>query len=129
MNLRNLLSLACLSALCACSNAGASTLDAGEDLDCSVVLFYFKGLAEHLGRPANERHATMVIHEWYGARIRKAAPERWSDEEAMLAEAAPILETIKAEPMAARDELMTCTERAVDDPSFDAFARSMPPTA
>lgn len=121
---RSLFAIACLSALAACGSASASTLDPSDDLHCSVVAFYFKGLAEHKGAPADQLRATAVVDGWYAAKVREIAPTRWKDLDASLTEMAPILEAVKADPMAASDEHMACAKRATEDPSFAAFSNS-----
>ena len=106
-----------------CSNATATTLDPSSDVHCSVLAFYFAGLAEHNRAPADQRHATRVMHEWYSAKIRAVAVERWGDMDGMSGEIRPLLEEVKRAPGDMLDELGKCADRAGADPAFDAFVR------
>lgn len=125
MSPRNAVLMCCLSALAAgCGQAEAANPDPTRDIDCSVVAFYFKGLAEKDGAPQEQRRSTAAIHEWYALKLREIRIQR-GDTQSVLAEAAPILEAVKRDPLAALDELEACTDRAVSDPSFGSFAESI----
>lgn len=125
MVLRTLVLPVCLSfGVAACGNANAAALDPSRDVDCSVLTFYFKGLADHQGAPADQQHALAAMHEWYAVKTRALAVERWGDMEGLAGEVGPLLDAIKRDPMSMLDELAACTERAVEDPDFDRFART-----
>ena len=109
--------------LTACGEADATLIDPRNDVHCSVVAFYFHGLAKHEGAPADQQHATKVLHEWYAAKMRREAGERFKDWQNFEREISPLLEAIKAKPTAMTDELDACLDRAIADPAFDLFAR------
>ncbi len=99
--------------LAGCAEASAATPDPSQDIDCSVVAFYFQGLAEHQGAPADQRHATGAVFKWYSARIQTVAKQEGADR--VLSQAGPLLEAVKRDPRSMGDELLACTERAVKE--------------
>lgn len=111
------------SLLAACSEAAGATIDTTSDVDCSVVAFYYNGLAAHQGAPADQQGATRVIHEWYAAKLRDIVVKT-GDAQAVLAKAEPVLNAIKRDPKGMAGNLKNCADRAIGDPKFDAFARS-----
>lgn len=115
--------IACLI-LSGCGTASAATIDPADDVHCSVVAFYFHGLAKHHGFPDDQQRAAKGIHEWYASKMRQVAVGRWGGMAGFEKEVAPLLETIKSDPLAMRDEMTTCTERAGRDPAFNRFART-----
>lgn len=110
--------------LSSCGQANAATLDATDDVHCSVLAFYFQGLAKHHGFPAKQQKAANGLHDWYAAKIRSIAKERWGDMSGFEKEVAPLLQTIKSDPLAMSDEFLACTERAAADPEFSKHART-----
>lgn len=104
--------------LIGCGRAAATTIDPADDVHCSVVAFYFQGLTEHAGAPSDQRHAVKALQEWYSAKMRQVAVERWGGLAAAERELAPLLDAVKSDPVAMRDELLACTERAIADPAF-----------
>ena len=115
---------ASLVALAGCGQASGSVPDPSSDLHCSVIAFYFSGLAEHDGAPADQRRALAAVHEWYAAKLRQLATQR-GDPNSVLAEAEPILDAIKRDPRAMLDEHETCSERAMADPAFNRFVGTL----
>ena len=112
MQVRHALIAAAASTIAvACSQAVAATPDPSKDLDCSVITFYFSGLAKHRGAEVGEQQALASVFDWYRARVKGEAGAENGD--AMLSRAAPILEAVKRDPMNMRDELAACTDRAV----------------
>ena len=124
MRLSAWIRLAPIIVIAGCGEARGTVPDASNDLHCSVLSFYFAGLARHSGAPADQQRATAAIHEWYAAKAREVAAQR-SDPNAVLAEMEPIFEAIKQDPRSMLDELSACTDRAAADPGFDAFARTL----
>ena len=123
--MRNITLLSLASAfLSACASAGAVTVDAKNDVHCSILAFYFHGLAKHERAPEDQIRATKGLHDWYAEKMRASSGERFSDLKIMKAEVEPVLETIKADPVAMRDEYSSCADRALADPKFNHFARS-----
>ena len=116
--------LAVCMALTGCGQASAAAIDPRDDIHCSVLAFYFHGFAQHHGMPAAQIKAAQAVHDWYAARMRAVAGERWSDMASFEKETAPVLETIKADPLAMRDEFAACTQRAAADPAFNKHARA-----
>lgn len=126
--MRNILLVSLASALLsACSSAGAATVDVKNDVHCSILAFYFHGLAKHERAPEDQIRATRGLHDWYAEKARVSSGRRFSDLKVMQAEVEPILETIKADPNSMRDEYRGCADRAASDPQFDRFARSYMP--
>lgn len=115
--------VACLL-LSGCGKANATTVDPADDVHCSVVAFYFHGFAKHHGLPDNQQRAAKGIFDWYSAKMRQVAVKRWGGMAGFEKEVAPLLETIKSDPLAMRDEMTACTERALRDPAFARFART-----
>lgn len=114
--------LAC-TLLSACGAASATTVNPSDDVHCSVLAFYFHGLAEHQGVPRQHLAATKVMHEWYAVKMRQAAVERWGDMAGYEHEVGPLLDSIKSDPKAMEGEMLACVDRATADPAFDQFAR------
>jgi hypothetical protein len=108
-----------------CGTATAATLDPSDDAHCSLLAFYFNGLAEHQGAPRDQLRATKVLHEWYAAKIRQVAVKRWGDMSGYEKEMGPLLERIKSDPKAMGDELIACTDRAMATPDFNQFALNL----
>lgn len=111
--------------LTGCGSNTRPTLDPSRDLDCSVVSFYFAGFAKHVGAPAEQTRAAWVVSEWFHARLREDLAKQGQDGSGALASAEPLLEEIKRDPKAATDEFASCSNRAIADPGFDAFARKL----
>lgn len=88
------------------------------------MAFYYSGQAEHMGGPADQRRALAGISAWYNVKLRQITIERGGPE-TVLAEAGPILETVKRDPHATLDEFRVCVGRALADPTFDGFARAL----
>lgn len=116
--------LAVCIALAGCGQASAAVIDPADDVHCSALAFYFHGFAEHHKFPAAQINAAKGVHDWYAARMRSVAKERWGDMAGFEKEVAPLLEAIKADPLAMRDEMTACTERAAADPAFNQHARA-----
>lgn len=124
--------IACML-LSGCGPANATNLestdlvqvDSTNDVHCSVLAFYFNGLAEHRSAPRNQIRATKVVHEWYGAKMRRVAVERWDNWAEFAKETEPVLEAVKSDPAAMRDELLACTDRAIAEPGFEKFASEL----
>ena len=108
--------------LAGCSQAKAATVDPTNDVHCSVLAFYFHGFAKHHQAPDNQVRATKGFHDWYAAKMKKAAGERFKDAAVLEKEVGPLLETVKADPLAMRDEMSACADRAAADPTFNHFA-------
>jgi hypothetical protein len=101
------------SALAACAQASAAAPDTSSDIDCSVLAFYFNGLAEHRGAPLSQRRATQAVHEWYSIKVQKISREKGAD--AVLSRAGPLLETTKQDPMKMRAANTACADRALNE--------------
>jgi hypothetical protein len=111
--------------ICACSGSGnAAVVNPENDIHCSVLSFYFHGLAKHNGLSDEQLRASKGLEDWYAAKMRKALGEHYSDPAIMKSEIEPILEVVKADPLSMRDEVTACAKRASADPAFDMFARS-----
>jgi len=98
--------------LTACGQANASTPDVSQDVDCSVIAFYFTGLAQQMGVNPTEQRAVAAVHAWYSTRVRAIASE---DANEVLSRAGPILEAVKRDPANMRDEMAACTDRALNE--------------
>lgn len=122
--MRNLISAAILIGLCGCTSANAVTIDSNNDIHCSVLAFYFHGLAKHNDAPDDQLRAIKAIQDWYAVKMRSAEGGRYSDPAVMQSEIGPILESVKADPISVRDKAKSCADRAVADPSFNDFAHS-----
>jgi hypothetical protein len=122
--MRKLISAAIVIGLCGCASAYAVTIDSNNDIHCSVLAFYFHGLAKHDGAPDKQVRATKGLQDWYAVKMRAAEGGRYSDPAVMQSEIGPILESVKADPVSMRDKAKACADRAVADPSFNHFARS-----
>lgn len=116
--------LAC-TLLSGCGKFHAAPLDPADDVHCSVLAFYFHGRAQHEGAPGDHLRATKVMHEWYAARMRGVAAERWGDMSGFEKEVGPILEAVKEDPKGARDEMVVCTKRAIAAKGFERFAEEL----
>ena len=125
MRLTNWVCLAPIIFIAGCAEARGSVPDASNDLHCSVLAFYFAGLAQHSGAPADQQRGTAAVQQWYAAKARELAAQR-PDPNAALADMAPILEAIKRDPNSMLDEFSACTDRAAADPAFEVFARALP---
>jgi len=110
---RVLLFAAASAGLAACSQANAATPDPSQDIDCSVVAFYFSGLAEHRGVEPAQKRALAAVHKWYSKKVQAIAKDEGAN--GVLTRAGPVLEAVKRDPMNMRDELAACTDRAVND--------------
>jgi hypothetical protein len=123
--MRRLLTLMlAVESVAACSPASAVTIDPRNDVHCSVLAFYFHGLAVHDGASNTQIRATKGLQDWYTAKLRAHASGRYADPALLQRELGPILDTIKANPDSMRDAARTCVSRAAADPSFNDFARS-----
>jgi hypothetical protein len=111
--LRVFLVVLATSGLLGCAQASAATPDPSQDLDCSVVAFYFNGLAKHKGAAADQHHALSTVNKWYATRLQAIAKK--DGVESVLARTGPLLEAVKREPMEMRDELSACTDRALSE--------------
>jgi hypothetical protein len=99
--------------LAACSQASAATPDTSNDIDCSVLAFYFDGLAGHTGAPPSQKRATAAVHSWYSVKVQRISQERGAH--AVLSRAGPVLEAVKQDPMNMRDAHKACAFRAVNE--------------
>ena len=99
--------------LTACGRANAATPDVSQDVDCSVVAFYFTGLAQQMRVEPTQQRAVAAVHDWYSARVRAMASQEGANE--VLSRAGPILEAVKRDPVNMRDEMAACTDRAVNE--------------
>lgn len=108
----------------ACSPASAVTIDPANDIHCSVVSFYFHGLAKHEHAPEIQIRATKGLQDWYAAKMKVATAGRFADLATAKAETEPLLDAINSDPASMRDELLKCAERATADPAFNGFADS-----
>ena len=122
--MRNLLAVAVLIGLSACGPANAVPVDAKNNIHCSVLAFYFHGLAKHDGAPNKQIHAMKGLQDWYAIKMRSDVGGRYFDPAVMQSEVGPILATIKADPFSMRDEVVACADRAAADPAFNDFSRS-----
>lgn len=122
MRPHRLVPILCASlAIAACGRAEAAGPDSARDVDCSVLAFYFARAAERSGAPADQRHGAQALHLWYSERIQAIAL-RQGNGNGVLAEAAPVLAAVNADPRAMLDEYSACAERAFADRGWDAFA-------
>lgn len=110
--------------LAACGQATGSVPDVSSDVHCSVITYYFSSFADQSGAPADQRHATAAITEWYAVRIRELAARR-GETNSLTEEAQPILDAVRRDPRAMLDEFQACSDRALADPAFNAFASSL----
>ena len=102
----------------------AAPVNQARDLDFAVETFYYASLAAHRAAPAGQLRATQTVRTWYDRRLL-ASGANPADPKS-LAQAGPVLEAVRADPSSMTDEMRICTERAVRDPAFDAFARALP---
>lgn len=117
-----LVAILCASlALAGCGRAEAAGPDPARDVDCSVLAFYFARHAERSGAPADQAHGARALHLWYSERIQAIALRRGNGD-GVLAEAAPVLAAVNADPRGMLDEYSACAERAFAEPGWDAFA-------
>jgi hypothetical protein len=123
MRLSAWIRLAPIIVIAGCGQARGHVPDASNDLHCSVLAFYFAGLAQHSRAPPDQQRGTAAVHQWYASKARQVAA-RSSDPNAALAEMEPILEAIKRDPQSMLDEFSVCTDRAAADPGFHEFART-----
>jgi len=122
--MRRLLTLMlAVESMAACSPATAVTIDPKNDVHCSVLTFYFHGLAVHDGASNTQIRATKGLEDWYAAKLRSHSGGRYADPTLLQRELGPVLDTIKANPDAMRDAAKACVSRAAADPSFNDFAR------
>lgn len=105
-----------------CGQATAAVVDPENDVHCSVLAFYFHGLAKHTQAPEKQVRAAKGFHDWYAAKLREVAGERFTDPAIYEKEVGPVLEAVKADPLAMRDEMFACIDRAEGDPAFNRFA-------
>lgn len=122
--MRHILSAATLIGLSTCASADAVSIDSKNDIHCSVLSFYFHGLAKHNHASDEQVFATKGLRDWYAIKMRSAEGGRYSDPAVIQSEIGPILEAIKADPLSMQDEVKACADRAVADPSFNSFASS-----
>jgi hypothetical protein len=108
--------------LVSCTEANAVAIDATDDVHCSVLAFKFKAHADSSSAPADQRHALKVVHEWYAAKVRAVAVERWGDKQGFEREMQPLLDLANQNPAAVTDDLKMCVDRALADPAFNSFA-------
>lgn len=113
--------IACML-LTGCGSANATVVDPASDVHCSVIAFYFHGLARHDSAPLDQQKATKAVHDWYSAKIESVSTEWRRDMARAEREISPVLDAIKADPRAMLDEMMACTKRAAADPGFNAHA-------
>jgi len=111
MRVREMSLLTCSLMMASCNQTPQVRPDPSSDIDCSVVTFYFKGLADHDRAEADQRAALGAVSNWYARRAEAIAKEQGA--ESVLQRAGPILDAVKAEPKAMGDELQACTDRAV----------------
>ena len=99
----------CLSG---CSAAGATQLDAENDLHCAVLSEAFKVIAADQNVPvtAGQRKAIAALNKWYGKKLVEIAKVRGPDE--VLAEAELLGTFIENNLPSLKDETVTCITRA-----------------
>src|SRR5688572_30180343 len=98
MRIRRMLFLTLASAcLVACAQASAANPDPSQDIDCSVVTFYFSGLAKHEGAEAAQQRALSAVSKWYAAKVETLAKQNGANQ--VLNRAGPLLEAVKRDPM------------------------------
>jgi hypothetical protein len=112
-------------ALVGCSQANAKTLDPEKDVHCSVLAFYFHGLGEHRKMPEHQLRPARDLHLWYAAKLQAELGDRNDDPGGFDREVGPLLEIVKADQLAARDELEACASRAASDPDFTTFRQRL----
>ena len=115
--------LAMFGALAGCSAASAQP-DANDDLDCAVLAYYYMEAAKAAGT-VTQQHATFVIHGWYAAKMQQRAAQSGKTIEQELAPGAPLLAAVQKDPKSMAGTAQACANRAVKDPHFDDFARSL----
>ena len=120
---RLLILMLAFESMAACSPASAVTIDPKNDVHCSVLTFYFHGLAVHDGASSTQIRAAKGLQDWYAAKLRSLSGGRYADPALMQREIGPVLDTVKANPDAMRDAARACVSRAAADPSFNDFAR------
>ena len=109
-----------LAALTSCGQANGRALDPSSDLQCSVIVYYFDGLAEHVGAPTDHKRILSKVNQWYASKVQQLALER-SQADSEMGQASAVLEQVKRDPEAAYDEAAACIDRAVADPAFNGF--------
>jgi hypothetical protein len=97
--------------LAACTQAQAITPDPDNDIDCSVVAFYFSSEAQRSSAPEDHRRATAALHAWYAKRVQEVAAQRSLPEIEKRAD--PLLAELNRDSASMREVAASCTERAV----------------
>lgn len=100
-------------AIAACGQASAATPDPTNDVDCSVLAFYFKGLGEHTGAPAAQQRSLDKVHGWYAVKLQ--AINQAQGPAAIQARGEPLLEAVKKAPLSMTDAHMACAKRAIGE--------------
>jgi hypothetical protein len=100
-------------AITSCSQASAAMPDPANDVNCSVLAFYFKGLGEPTGAKPSQQQSLARVHGWYSRKVQEISQEKGA--EAVLSRAGPVLETVKKDPLAMRDAHMACAKRAIGE--------------
>jgi hypothetical protein len=98
-------------ATASCSQASAVTPDPRNDVDCSVLAFYFNGLGQHRGAPASVQRSLAKVDGWYVQKVQVLTQGRGIDPVRSRVE--PRLEAVKKDPMNMRDAHMACAKRAI----------------
>jgi len=99
------------SVLAGCTPAEAITPDASNDVDCSVIAFYFNREAARLGVPEDQQRATAAVHAWYSKRVHEIEAERGL--QAIEKRADPLLVRLNRDPASMLPASSACAERAV----------------
>jgi len=108
-------------ALAGCAKADAATVDPNNDYDCAITFRVFREVAKVQGAPDKARQGLFIMEQWYSA--------KWDHDHANTPDPADhgdaIIKAMSLNPVAYKEPLKACTERAAADPHFDRFARLM----
>ena len=113
----------CLT-LAACNAAAASSPNSNDDLDCAVLSYYYMEAAKAGGTEA-QQHATLVMHQWYSAKMQERAQQSGKSMEEVLAPGASLLSAVQRDPKSMANASLACARRAAADPHFEGFASSL----
>jgi hypothetical protein len=108
-----------LSALAGCARADAATVDPNDDFDCAVTFNFFHQMAKLQGNaPDKAVQGLFVFNQWYAAKWHHDHPGTAEPKDHALA----MIGAMGKDPLAYKDALKRCTDRAAADPKFNRFA-------
>ena len=101
-------------------------VDSSDDNHCSLLSFYFSGLAKYADAPDEQQLATKTIFEWYASKERQQAEREGVETvKRRVLSLEPVFDAIKKNPNSMTDELEACSARAQKSIGFTEFARTI----